>query len=551
MFEAKTATLSKKRVLLIENHPAISPLMDIILSSTVGAQFHLEHATDLMSGLERLQIGYIDLVLVDLSLPDSEGRETFNRVHELVPHVPIIVLSSRDDEELAAQTVQDGAQDYLVKEQLDPRLLLRSMRYAVKRKQAEAALSQERDLLHTLLNNTSDRIYFKDLKSRFLRLNPALAAHFKLADPQAAIGKSDFDFFTAEHAQLAYADEQRIIKTGEPVIGIVEKETHPDGRVTWAFTSKMPVRDKQGRVTGTFGISRDITEIKKYEEQLTDTNAQLRQSREEVLKALTDLKAANAELRATQFQLIQAAKLESIGGFAAGVAHEVKNPLQTILMGIDYLSSTEPNETETAVLTDMRDALRRADSIARDLLDFSRAQQLEVKPEDLNAVIEKALGLINYELTRCRITLVKNLAPFLEPVRLDWNKMQQVFINLFMNAIHAMRSGASGMLEVKTAPGYWCAEDSSPRARPLQFAVGDPIVTVEVCDNGSGIPEANLGRIFDPFFTTKPSGQGTGLGLPVSRSIVEMHSGTMDIQNRAEGGVRVQLRFRTEPTPLP
>jgi PAS domain S-box-containing protein len=136
------------------------------------------------------------------------------------------------------------------------------------RKQAEAALIEERHLLSTLMDNLPDNIYFKDRDSRFVRINKAHANVFGLNDPAEAVGKGDFDFFAAEHAQPAFADEQEIIRTGQPIFAKEEKETWPDGRVTWVSTTKMPLRDAGGRIIGTFGISRDITARKNVEEAL-------------------------------------------------------------------------------------------------------------------------------------------------------------------------------------------------------------------------------------------------------------------------------------------
>ena len=121
----------------------------------------------------------------------------------------------------------------------------------------------EKILLHALLDNIPDHIYFKDLQSRFVLINKAQARTLKVAHPDDAVGKTDFDFFSSEHAKQAYDDEQKIIKTGEPMIGVEEKETWPDGSITWASSTKVPLHDAHGSIIGTFGISRDITELKK------------------------------------------------------------------------------------------------------------------------------------------------------------------------------------------------------------------------------------------------------------------------------------------------
>jgi PAS domain S-box-containing protein len=150
------------------------------------------------------------------------------------------------------------------------------------RKRAEEALIEERHLLHTLMDNVPDVIYFKDRESRFTLSNKALAKLFGLSNPEQAVGKTDFDFFTDEHAQPAYADEQEIIRTGQPMLAKEEKETWPDGRVTWASTTKMPLRGAHGNIVGTFGVSRDITERKLAEERLQESEERFRQLAENV-----------------------------------------------------------------------------------------------------------------------------------------------------------------------------------------------------------------------------------------------------------------------------
>jgi two-component system sensor histidine kinase/response regulator len=128
-------------------------------------------------------------------------------------------------------------------------------------------------LLHVLMENVPDAIYFKDLQSRFIRINRGLAQRFGLSDPAEAVGKTDFDFFSAEHAQQAYLDEQEVIRTGRPLVAHEEAEYWPDGRVTWVLTTKLPLRDQGGAIIGTFGISRDITYLKQTEKSLRDSEA--------------------------------------------------------------------------------------------------------------------------------------------------------------------------------------------------------------------------------------------------------------------------------------
>jgi len=145
-----------------------------------------------------------------------------------------------------------------------------------KRNQTEDALAYEHYLFHTLMNHIPDAIYFKDKDSHFIRINKAQADMFGLDDPAEAVGMSDFDFFKNEHAQVVYMDEQEVIKSGKPLVCQEEKETWPDGHETWALTTKMPFLDKEGKIVGTFGISRDITGRKQAEEALRESDLRYR-----------------------------------------------------------------------------------------------------------------------------------------------------------------------------------------------------------------------------------------------------------------------------------
>jgi len=136
-----------------------------------------------------------------------------------------------------------------------------------------ADLGDAAELLNMLMENLPDSIYFKDTAHRFLRVNRALACRFGLSDPAGVVGKTDFDFFTPEHAEETAVVEREILRTGIPVIGLEEKETWPNGRITWVSTTKMPLRDRSGQILGIFGISRDVTERHQSELALRDSEA--------------------------------------------------------------------------------------------------------------------------------------------------------------------------------------------------------------------------------------------------------------------------------------
>jgi PAS domain S-box-containing protein len=326
---------------------------------------------------------------------------------------------------------------------------------------------------------------------------------------------------------------------------------HKDGSYRWILSRGVALRDAQGKAVRMAGSHVDLTERKQAAEQLEQAYAELSQNEATLKSALQKLQTANEQLQATQLQLIQAAKLESVGTLAAGVAHEVKNPLQTILMGLDYLANNPPggNGNITMVLSDMRDAVVRANVIVRELLQLSAATDFEPKAEDLNSLVERSLWLINSEIVASRINAVRKLAADLPRVQLDRNKMEQVFINLFINALQAMSDG--GVLTVTTRQRRFGEDLKLSGPAFSQFKPGELVVIAEVQDTGKGIPEEHLPRIFDPFFTTKPAGVGTGLGLSVVKKIIDLHDGAIDIRNAPLGGVVVSLVLKAEPEAKP
>ena len=253
---------------------------------------------------------------------------------------------------------------------------------------------------------------------------------------------------------------------------------------------------------------------------------------------IEDLKKQREQLFAAQTSLMHADKMETVGRIAAGVAHEVKNPLTVITMGLDYLSTGFPQHTDENipnVLGEMRESALRADTIIRGLLDFSASSRWDVSEEDLNSAIEQSLQLVRHEFVQNRITVDKDLDENLPPLKLNRTKMEQVFINLFINAAHAMPGG--GTLSVRTYV------QQTPMGNN---ATGDNVETVvaEVADTGTGIPPEILTKIFEPFFTTKPVGVGTGLGMCVVKNIVELHGGTITMANRPQGGAKATISFK-------
>jgi len=276
------------KLLLIEKDSTCPPLLD-------PAAFELERVNTLAAGLEKINAHAHDLILLDLALSEGQGLSAFNQVFIAAQQTPVVVLADAADEETAARTLSLGAQDYLLKSQLTAKSLASAIRKTLDRHYYQLAHNHEAFLLQTLMNSIPDAVYFKDIRSRFVMISWALAKKHHLADPQQAVGKTDADYFTAPHAQQALADEQAIMRTGQPMEGIEESETWPDGSITWVSTTKLPLRNQSGRIVGTFGISRDITVRKNAQLALAAQSEVLQkknQQIEEELKMARELQLA-------------------------------------------------------------------------------------------------------------------------------------------------------------------------------------------------------------------------------------------------------------------
>ena len=265
---------------------------------------------------------------------------------------------------------------------------------------------------------------------------------------------------------------------------------------------------------------------------------------ETAVKTNLDLVKTHEELKAAQAQLIEAEKLQSVGRLAAGVAHEVRNPLAILEMGVAFLADQAPEDSQ-AVLQEMKEAVARANVVITSLMDISSPRELGAAAASLNDVVEAALAALAADFAANGITIEKNLANDLPPARLDREKIEQVFVNVFTNSIQAMAEG--GRLTVRSSEQTLGADDVQYLAGDRSGArlrEGERAVVVQVRDTGGGIAAENLGKVFEPFYSTRPTGKGMGLGLTVARKIMEAHHGAIVVQNREDAGATVTLMFK-------
>ena len=252
-----------------------------------------------------------------------------------------------------------------------------------------------------------------------------------------------------------------------------------------------------------------------------------------------ELQRTMASLEQTRLALVESEKIKSMGQMAAGIAHEIKNPLAIIRMGLDYLSGAQPEKAPQAIartLPEMVSALDRANTILSEMLDYAAPRALQVEAFPLNEVVREALVIMGTSLCTSGIEVLADLDEELPEIELDRQKMIQVMINLIGNASQAMPNG--GLLRIRTRRTQFPVDSSDAASEGMP-----EIALLEVQDSGTGIREEDLEHVFDPFFTTRAGSGGTGLGLSVCKMILDLHGGRLTLQNHPDGGSVATIQF--------
>lgn len=285
--------------------------------------------------------------------------------------------------------------------------------------------------------------------------------------------------------------------------------------------------------------------------------------REQLAENIRSLQETNIQLTEARDELIQIEKMASVGRLAAGIAHEVGNPLSAVLGYLGILERNAGPEERELLAAATREA-QRIDRIVRGLLDYARPREARVHPIQVNEVAARAVELLSMQGKFQHIDVRCELAADAPPIEADPYQLEQVVVNLLLNAADVLENVEAPTIVVRTGSRVLPPVTRSstrrkddppdvdyshrrrfherpriPRENP--FPAGGEVVEISVTDNGPGIPDALLGQIFDPFVTTKPPGKGTGLGLAVSARLIDAMGGTIKAENVEGGGARFTI----------
>lgn len=494
------------RVLLIEDNPGDAYLINYLLKEAKTAEFQLKNVERLAVGLDLLESEDFDVILLDLQLPDSHGFETLEKVQQHIFHIPIVLLTGLDDDAFALEAVREGAQDYLVKGKIERDLLVRTLKYAIERKQAEqmirrrnlelALLNEERHRLSTALEQTAESIIITDSDNRIVYVNSAFEKVTGYSHGEV-IGLSPDFLCSKDHSnEELYYSLQRAITTGRVwhgrLTGLKKDKT------LYIYESTVtPVRDDDGIIVNYVTVQRDVTREMALEEQYR-----------------------------------QVQKMEAVGQLAAGVAHDFNN-LLTVINGFASLLQTEIEGDDFAQESIERilQAGHRATDLVSKLLAFSREQAIKPEIVDLNQVINDMTKMLD-SMVGEHIDLNIDLGSGLWLTKTDPVQIEQVIMNLVVNARDAMPEG--GQIAIETN-NIILAENNNLDAIPGKY------IELLVRDTGDGMSDEVKSHIFEPFFTTKEIGQGTGLGLAIVFGIVKQSDGHIQVQSVLEQGTTFKI----------
>jgi two-component system, cell cycle sensor histidine kinase and response regulator CckA len=620
----------RDRVLLVDDEPQVLVALEDVLSEKFVV-FKADSGAGALDVLAREPD--IAVVVTDQRMPKMTGDELLSSLAQSFDASRIMVTGFAD---LSAviRAVNDGRIFAYVTKPWNPDDLCLKVAKAAEHFRLAKELEYERQLLHDLMDNIPDGIYFKDRDLRFLRANRAFASIVGAGRAEDLVGKRSSDVASTRlDVESMNGEEARILTNGTPALDVVREYRNREGN-RWFSETKAAIRDKEGHIIGLVGIARDVTErmetaqalqtselryrkqsqilnsildgmgegvvvtdpsgrfvlfnrqakailgigaqdaaptewTKIFDTYLSDRKTPLARDQHPLVRAMKGEQVRDVELfvkndvvsgvtvavtatplkyeepdgtggvavvrdvteqRRLEEQLLQAQKMEAIGQLAGGVAHDFNNLLLVIQSCAEFVLQELPEgDHKREDVGEILSATRRAGALTRQLLAFSRRQASQPKALDLNEIVANVEKMLR-RLIGENVDLVTSLSPALGIVRADAGQMEQIIVNLTVNARDAMPEG--GRLTIETSNVELTEEDVAGYPGVAKGAY----VLLSVNDTGTGMDAATQKRIFEPFFTTKEVGKGTGLGLSTVYGIVQQSGGHIRLQSELHRG---------------
>ncbi len=502
----------QNRVLLIdEEEEAFHLFQGLLLQAGTGV-YELTWTPSFEEGLAAIERCSHNVFLVS---DRFEGHERFDLIRQAVDlgcTAPIILLTDVDDHLIERESINLGATDYLIKNQIDAASVARAIRYSLergRRAQVETSLQDSEALYHSLVQSLPVCVLRKDLQGKFIFANQAYC-EFTTRRLDEIIGKTDFDFSPAEVAHKFQEDDHWVVKTGQQLRNIEVNQTN--GRTSWVEVIKTPVRDSRGRIVGTQAIFWDVTE-----RQL----------------AVTELQRAKEVA-----EVANRAKSE----FLANMSHEIRTPLNAVIGMTELVLDSPLNQMQREYLEMVLSSGESLLAVINDILDFSKIEagklDLECRAFELRETAGDTMKFLALRARSHSLELVCHIAPDVPDVVLgDPNRLRQILINLVGNAIKFTDAGEV-ILHV----------------RLKEIKDGFAVIHFEVADTGIGIPEEKIPTIFEAFeqADTGPSRRfgGTGLGLAISARLVGLMGGKLWVESQLGFGSHFHFTARFEMTEI-
>ncbi len=493
------------KLLLVDDHQTNLDTLEAMLA---GEGYQIYTAS---SGLEAIELAaglHPDIILLDVMMPEMDGFEVCERIRKnpALQQTPILLLTALGDHASLLRGINSGADDFISKP-VNLEILRARVRTIVRLNRACIidALRQSEERFRQLAENVNEVFWILERASkRVIYASPAYETIWGRSC--AALYADPREWTDAIHAD----DRARVLAviegdSPEP-FDHVYRILRPDGETRWVRERGFPMRDAEGCVQRLVGTAEDITMMRRLQEQL-----------------------------------LQSQKMEAIGTLAGGIAHDFNNILGGI---VGFTELTRLRAGDNPKLREPLDAVlqasRRAASLVRQILAFSRHHERHIEVVQLRLIVSEAMKLLRASIPST-IEFDLRLASDVGLVRADPTQIHQIVLNLCSNAEHAMR-GHPGRLCVALAN---VEADSALCAAHTRLRPG-PYVRLTVSDTGCGIKTELMTRVFEPFFTTKPAGEGSGLGLSVVHGIMESHGGVVTVESKPGVGTRFDLYFPTE-----